>query len=90
MIQSRREKCGIPEDLKFKTKAEITFELIHGAISNGVQFGWVGMDTFYGRQTSLLNAIDSDGIVYMADILSDSNSVRLETVLGIQLEEFNE
>ena len=22
---------------------------------------WVGMDTFYGRQTSLLKAIDSDG-----------------------------
>ena len=30
------------------------------------------MDTFYGRQTSLLNAIDSDGIVYMADIPSDT------------------
>ena len=70
--QSRREKCGIPEDLKFKTKAEIALELIRIARSNGVKFGWVGMDTFYGRQSSLLNAIDSDGIVYMADIPSDT------------------
>ena len=70
--QSRREECGIPEDLKFKTKAEIALELIREARSNGVQFGWVGMDTFYGRQTSLLNAIDADGIVYMADIPSDT------------------
>jgi SRSO17 transposase len=70
--QYRREECGIPEDLKFKTKAEIALELIRGARSNGVQFGWVGMDTFYGRQSSLLNAIDLDGIVYMADIPSDT------------------
>jgi SRSO17 transposase len=70
--QSRREECGIPEDLKFKTKAEIALELMRGAQSNGVKFGWVGMDTFYGRQTSLLKAIDSDGIVYMADIPSDT------------------
>jgi SRSO17 transposase len=70
--QSRREECGIPEDLKFKTKAEIALELMRGAQSNGVKFGWVGMDTFYGRQTSLPKAIDSDGIVYMADIPSDT------------------
>jgi SRSO17 transposase len=70
--QSRREECGIPEDLKFKPKAEIALELMRGAQSNGVKFGWVGMDTFYGRQTSLLKAIDSDGNVYMADIPSDT------------------
>jgi len=69
---SRREECGIPEDLKFKPKAEIALELIRGARSNGVEFGWVGMDSFYGRQSSLLNTIDSDGIVYMADIPSDT------------------
>ena len=36
--QYRREKCGIPEDLKFKTKAEIALELVRGARSNGVQW----------------------------------------------------
>jgi SRSO17 transposase len=85
------KKCSIHfEDLKFKTEAEITFELILRTIPNRVQFGWVGMDAFYERQTSLLNAIDSAGIVYIADILSDSNSVQIETVPGIQTEEFNE
>jgi SRSO17 transposase len=69
---SRREECGIPEDLKFKPKAEIALELIREARSNGVKFGWVGMDSFYGRQSDLLNTIDSDGIVYMADIPSDT------------------
>jgi len=68
----RREKCGIPEDLKFKPKAEIALELIREARSNGAKFGWIGMDTFYGRQSSLLSAIDLDGIVYMADVPSDT------------------
>jgi SRSO17 transposase len=81
--QSRREECGIPEDLKFKTKAEIALELMRGVQSNGVKFGWVGMDTFYGRQTSLLKAIDSDGIVYMADIPSDTRVWQNHPRVGI-------
>jgi SRSO17 transposase len=79
----RREKCGIPEDLKFKKKAEIALELIRRARSNGVQFGWVGMDTFYGRDSFLLNTIDSDGIVYMADIPSDTRVWRNLPRVGI-------
>ena len=79
----RREKCGIPEDLKFKKKAEIALELIRIARSNGVQFGWVGMDTFYGRDSFLLNTIDSDGIVYMADIPSDTRVWRNLPRVGI-------
>jgi SRSO17 transposase len=54
------------------------------------KFVWVVVDTSYGRQTPLLNAIGSAGIVYIADILSNSNSFELETVPGIQLEGFNE
>jgi SRSO17 transposase len=68
----RRAKCGVPEDLKFKTKSEIALDELRRARSNGVQFGWVGMDTFYGRQTPLLSALDSDGFIYMADVPSDT------------------
>jgi hypothetical protein len=50
----------------------------------------VGMNTFYGMQTSLPNIIDLAGIVYIADILSDSNSVQFEIAPRIQIEEFNE
>lgn len=68
----RREKCGIPEDLEFKTKSEIGLEMIRRAQSNGVKFGYVGMDTFYGRQTALLSALNSDGLIYMADVPCDT------------------
>ena len=50
----------------------------------------VGMNTFYGMKTSLPNVIDLAGIVYIADILSDSNSVKFEIAPRIQIEGFNE
>jgi SRSO17 transposase len=86
------ELC-IPEDWAndtYQTKAEIAFELIQGAISMEFNLAGVGMNTFYGMQTSLPNVIDLAGIVYIADILSDSNSVKFEIAPRIQIEGFNE
>jgi len=58
----RREKCGIPEDVVFKTKAELGLEMLLHARENNVPFGWVGMDSFYGQQPWLRDKIDSEGI----------------------------
>jgi|LGVC01.1.fsa_nt_gb SRSO17 transposase len=66
--QDRREKCGVPEDVVFKTKAELGLEMIRSARDDGVPFGWVGMDSFYGEQPWLLNEIDSEEMTYIADI----------------------
>ncbi|RLG21302.1 hypothetical protein DRN77_07050 [Methanosarcinales archaeon] len=64
----RREKCGVPEDVVFKTKAELALEMILRARDNNVPFGWIGMDSFYGEQPWLRNEIDSKGMTYIADI----------------------
>ncbi|VVB51078.1 DDE superfamily endonuclease [uncultured archaeon] len=45
----RRKKCGIPDDLVFKTKAELGLEMILDAKRRDVPFGWIGMDSFYGQ-----------------------------------------
>jgi len=66
--QDRREKCGVPEDVVFKTKAELALEMIRSARDNDVPFGWVGMDSFYGEQPWLLNEINSEEMTYIADI----------------------
>ena len=68
----RREACGVPEDFVFKTKAELGLEMILHARENNVPFGWVGMDSFYGRQSWLRDRIDSEGMVYIADLPSDT------------------
>jgi len=68
----RRSKCGIPEDLEFKTKSELGLEMILSARKNGMPFGWVGMDAFYGRQSKFRDAIANEGLTYIADIPSDT------------------
>nr|AAU82832.1 transposase, ISRSO17 family [uncultured archaeon GZfos1D1] len=64
----RREKCGVPGDVVFKTKAELALKMILHARDNGVPFGWIGMDSFYGEQPWLRNEIASEGMIYIADI----------------------
>ena len=68
----RRKKCGVPEDIEFKGKADLAFDMIISAKKREVPFGWVGMDGFYGNQPSLLDKLDFEGITYIADISCDT------------------
>ncbi len=68
----RRRKCGVPEDVIFKSKAQLGLEMIDDAQKRGVPFGWIGMDCFYGEQPWLLDEIDIMGMTYIADIPSDT------------------
>ena len=67
-----RKSCGIPEYLAFKTKAELGLEMIMDAKNRNIPFGYVGMDTFYGQQSWLLNELEKENIVYIADIPCDT------------------
>ncbi len=70
--QVRRKKCGVPDEIIFKSKAEIALEMVLHARENGVIFSWIGMDSFYGEQTWLRNRLDAEGLVFIADIPSDT------------------
>ena len=69
---ARRNKCGVPEDIIFKTKAELGLEMILDARDKGVPFAWIGMDCFYGEQPWLRDKIDNAGMIYIADIPCDT------------------
>jgi len=45
-----RTECEVPEEIQFKTKAQIGLDMILNAHKNGVPSGLVGMDYFYGEQ----------------------------------------
>lgn len=64
----RRRKAGVPDDVTFKTKAELGLEMILDFKNEGRLFSWVGMDGHYGEQTWLLKRLDKKEIIYMADI----------------------
>ena len=58
----RRRNAGVPDDVPFKSKAELAKEMILHARDNGVTYGWVGMDSFYGDQPWFRNDMDAEGI----------------------------
>lgn len=68
----RRKKCGIPDNLDFKTKAELGLEMILDAKKRDIPFGWIGMDSFYGQQPWFLGELEKEEIVYIADIPCDT------------------
>ena len=70
--QIRREKCGIPDDIVFKTKIELAWDMILHAKNNHVPFGWIGMDCFFGRDSVLRDRINNNGMIYIADIPCDT------------------
>jgi len=66
--KERREKCGIPEDIEFQTKAHLGLELIHKAQERNIPFAWIGMDSYYGQQEWLLAELEAQDLLYIADI----------------------
>jgi SRSO17 transposase len=68
----RRKKCGVPDNIVFKTKAQLGLEMLLEAQKRGVPFAWAGMDCFYGEQPWLLDEIASRDMVYIADIPCDT------------------
>ena len=65
----RRRKCGVPWYIRFKKKTDLAWEMIlHAQKKNKVPFGWIGMDSLYGRDSWLRNKIDKHDMIYIADI----------------------
>jgi SRSO17 transposase len=64
----RCRKCNVPENIEFKTKADLGLEMVLKAKKRGVPFGWVGVDCFYGEQPEFLDGLNGNDIIYVADI----------------------
>jgi SRSO17 transposase len=66
--EEKRRKVGVPEDLVFKTKPQLAWEMIERAQKGGLAFAGVGMDTLYGRNRQLRANLDGEGIEYYGDV----------------------
>ena len=67
-----RQRLGIPADRCFKTKVELGWEMIQRVRANGLPFEAVGCDDLYGRADWFRANMDAAGIIYMADVPSDT------------------
>lgn len=66
------ERCldaGVPEqEIVYKSKADLAFEMVVGARQNGIRFSFVGMDGGYGKEPALLRRLEDSGEVFVADV----------------------
>ncbi len=70
--RGRMKKVGVPKQAQtYRTKHELALDLIERALSNGVEFAWVGFDGFYGSNGQLLRMIDGAGVTFMGDVHRD-------------------
>jgi SRSO17 transposase len=70
--RDRCRKAGIPDEVLFRTKIQIALEQIERATANGIRFGWLTFDEFYGRSGPFLRALDQRGQNYVAEIPVDT------------------
>jgi len=68
----RCDKAKIPEDCReYRTKPQLAWEMTQEAVANGLNFGWVSLDSLYGNTPWLLRAIEDEGLVFVADVHID-------------------
>ena len=74
-MDADRDRCrraGIPDEVVFRTKIQIAAEQIERATANGLRFGWLTFDEFYGRSGPFLRRLDQRGQNYVAEIPVDT------------------
>jgi SRSO17 transposase len=65
----RRQACGVPKDLVFKTKPEIGLEMLQNAQKRGnCSFAWVAADELYGDSPTFRDGVDALGKWYFTEI----------------------
>lgn len=72
--RGRMQEAGVPAEAQtYRTKHQLALDLIERALSNGVEFSWVGFDGFYGDNGQLLRMIDGTGLTFMGDVHCDQH-----------------
>jgi SRSO17 transposase len=66
--RARRDRAGVPEDIRFKTKQQIALGLIQRAHAAGLPLGVLLMDLDYGRDSRLRTSVSALGLSYVAGI----------------------
>ncbi len=71
--KEQREACGVPSDLKAKTKPEIGLELLKRAVERGsLAFQWVAADELYGDSPAFRDGVAALGKYYFTEIKRSS------------------
>ena len=84
-----RINLGVPNNLKFKTKIEIGWDLILKIQSKCLLFELIACDCLYGRSGWLRFQMRDKGITYMAEIPSNTHVYLQKPALGVPAQKFD-
>jgi SRSO17 transposase len=81
---ARRQRCGVPADLGFKTKPMLGWEMIEAVGQAAtLRARWVTCDEAFGRDTRLLDRLDGLGLWYFAEVPHDTQLWRQRPATGV-------
>jgi SRSO17 transposase len=67
--RDRWKKCGIPNEITFRTEAQLAQDMLLGLIERDVlPFRWVVFDEHFGENTVLLDTIETQNKWYFAEV----------------------
>jgi SRSO17 transposase len=65
----KRERCGVPQELQFRTEPELALEMVRGVAQRAIlPFGWVAADEHYGMNPGFLDGVAQLGKWYFAEV----------------------
>jgi SRSO17 transposase len=66
--KARREKAGVPKQVKLRTKPQLALEMIQQALQGGLSARWVTCDDAYGRDCAYRDGIEALGLQYVCEV----------------------
>jgi len=65
----RRRAAGIPDALAYRAKHHVALEQVrHAVMDNGMHFGWVTADEWYGEKPAFVEGLEALGLRFVLEI----------------------
>jgi SRSO17 transposase len=64
----RRKEAGIPESLVYRAKHMMALEQLRRARANGMHFGWIVADIWYGEKPAFIEGLEELGLRFVLEI----------------------
>lgn len=64
----RRKEAGIPDSLVYRPKHLIALEQLRRASGNGLRFGWIVADIWYGEKPAFIAGLEELGLRFVLEI----------------------
>jgi SRSO17 transposase len=81
----RREEAGIPDSLVYRAKHIMALEQLRRAQDNGLHFGWIVADIWYGEKPAFIEGLEELGLRFVLEIPKNLMGwIRLPANAGIK------